>query len=35
MGCDYSQDSITDWAVNKANESQWYMVHAAPVPGPC
>ena len=35
MGCDYSQDSITDWAVNKANESQWYMVHTAPVPGQC
>ena len=35
QGCDYSQDSITDWAVNKANESQWYMVHTAPVPGQC
>lgn len=35
LGCDNDLAQMTDWAVIKVSNSEWYMNHAAPASGQC
>jgi len=35
LGCDYNQRTILDWAVDKVDNQDWFMVHQAPATGQC